>query len=153
MRTRTVLLVASLCATAAHAQEPTVQPIANRIDLESITALVVTFASCAALHKAAADALETAGLPAEYAVTARRRAEVDQLAVTYLLAEDRVAKGGPAREPAAFAAYVEQLTAQANDRMRAIVASADPAPYKREEAICSSLIPLTDEILAKISAD
>lgn len=34
--------------------------------------------------------------------------------------------------------------------MRAIVANANPASYNGEEAICSSLIPLTDEIPAKI---
>lgn len=150
MRTRIVLAALCCMSEAAAAQEPTLRPVANRIDLESVTALVVTFASCAALHAAAADALEAAGLPADYSATARRRAEVDQLAVAYLLAQDRIAKGGIAPEPASFASYIEQLTAEASDRMRAIVADANPASYKKEEAICSSLIPLTDEILAKI---
>ena len=128
------------------------QPIANRVDLDSIGALVVTFASCAALHAAAAETLERADLRA-YAETARRHAAIDQLAVTYLLAEDRIAKGGAPEDAASFTPYVEQLTAQARDRMIAIVENPDPAPYKREEAICSSLIPLEDEILAKISSD
>jgi hypothetical protein len=151
MRTRIVLL-SLLAATSAAGQEHAATPIANRVDLDSITALVVTFASCTALHVAAAETLERAGLTA-YAATARRRAEIDQLAVTYLLTEDRIAKGGAALEPASFTGYVQQLTAQARDRMLAIVENPDPAPYKREEAVCSSLIPLEDEILAKISAD
>ena len=41
----------------------------------------------------------------------------------------------------------------ARERMVSIVMKEDPAPFKREEAICTELIPLEDEILAKISAD
>ena len=149
---RTGIVLVSLLAAAGAAAEERATPIANRVDLDSITALVVTFASCAALHAAAADALEGANL-LPYADTARRRAEVEQLAVTYLLAEDRSAKGGSSLEPASFTAYVEQLTAHAREHMIAIVTNPDPTPYKREEQICSSLIPLEDEILAKISAD
>jgi hypothetical protein len=141
-----------LAAVAIGAEEHAARPIANRVDLDSITALVVTFASCAALHAAAAEALEGAEMLA-YAETARRRAAVDQLAVTYLLAEDRAAKGAPPADPASFSAYVEQLTAEARERMVAIVKNPDPSPYKREEGICSSLTPLADEILAKISTN
>jgi hypothetical protein len=147
-----IVFVGLLAATVAAAQEHAAQPVANRIDLDSITALVVTFASCAALHAAAAEKLEQAELHG-YAATARRRAEVDQLAATCLLAEDRIAKGGTPRDPSAFTAYVEELTALARNRMLAIVSDPDPAAYKKEEAVCSSLTPLEDEILAKISAD
>jgi hypothetical protein len=147
-----IVLVGVLCAAAAAAQERAAQPVTGRIDLDSIAALVVTFASCAALHAAAAEALERAAL-LPYAATARRRAGVDQLAVAYLLAEDRVAKGGTPRELASFTDYVEQLTAAARERMVAVVEDPDPAAYKREENICASLIPLEDEILSKLGAD
>jgi hypothetical protein len=150
MRTWIVLLVAT-AATAAGAQERTVTPVSSRIDLDSITALAVQLASCAALHAAAAEALERARM-SDYAARARRRAELDQLVTAYLLAEDRVAKGGIRRDPAAFTTYVEDLTANARDRMAAVVAATDAAEYRREEAVCSSLTPLVDEVLAKITA-
>ena len=54
------------------------QPIANRVDLDSISALVATFASCAALHAAAAETLERADLRA-YAETARRHLGIASL--------------------------------------------------------------------------
>ncbi len=41
--------------------------------------------------------------------------------MTYLLAEDRVAKGGTRRDPTEFTGYVEDLTAQARDRMANVV--------------------------------
>ena len=147
-----IVLASLLIGTGAVAQERAAQPIDNRLDLHSISALVATFASCAALHVAAAKALDEAALH-PHAATARRRAQIDQLAVTYLLAEDRAAKGGPAPDPASFTAYVEHLTAQAHGRMLAVVTNPDPAPYKKEEAICSSLTPLEDEILAKIKTE
>lgn len=150
MRTGIVLLAFCISA-AANAQQRAATPVANRIDLDSITALAVQLASCAALHAAAADALERASM-SDYAARARQRAEVDQLVTAYLLAEDRVAKGGIRREPATFTSYVEELTAQAHERMAAVVAAADPAAYKHEEAICSSLTPLVDEVLPKIGA-
>ena len=71
----------------------------------------------------------------------------------YLLAQDHAAKGGPPRELDSYTSYVEQLTAAARERMVSIVMKEDAAPFKREEAICTELIPLEDEILAKISAD
>lgn len=151
MRTGIVLMTL-LGATAASAQGRAPEPVAHRIDLDSITALVVQFASCAALHSAAADALERASM-VDYANRARQRAEVDQLVVTYLIAEDRVAKGGSRRDPNEFTSYVEDLTAQARERMAAVVTAADPTDYKREESICSSLTPLVDDVLAKLAAN
>jgi len=129
--------------------EPARSVAEQRIDLDSVTALVVTFASCAALHAAAADVLEREGLP-DFAATARRRAQADQLTAMYLLAEDRVAKGGAPRELTSYTSYVEQLTAAAHDRMVALVKDADATGFKREEDYCSSLIPLEDEVVAKL---
>jgi hypothetical protein len=131
---------------AAHTQ------VAHRIDLDSVTALVVTVASCAALHAVAAEVLERENL-AEHAETARRRGQVDQLAAMYLLAQDRVAKGGTPEPLTSYTSYVEQLTASARDRMLAIVTNEDAAAFKREEDFCASFIPLEDEILGKISVD
>ena len=146
-----IVLGGVFCAFAALAQEPAGPP-APVADLQSVAALVQRFASCAALHAAAAERLEHAGM-VSYAEMARRRAGVDQLAISYLLAEERIAKGGIVREPFSLTPYAEELTAQASGRMAAIVADEDPAAYEREEAACSLLTPLADEILAKISAD
>ena len=121
-------------------------------DLGSVAALVSQFASCAALHAAAAERLERADMW-PYAEAARRRAGIDQLAITYLLAQERIANGGIARDPASLTPHAEELTAAASGRMTAIVAHADPEAYEREEAACSLLTPVADEILAKISAD
>jgi hypothetical protein len=89
----------------------------------------------------------------DHAEVARRRANVDQLTAMYLLAEDRVAKGGTRQELTAFTSHVEQLTAAAFARMSAVVASADPSAFRREEDVCESLVPLEDEVLAKLAAD
>jgi hypothetical protein len=149
-----IVLVALFSAAAALAQQgpATEQPVAQRIDIESVAALIVTVSSCAALHAAAADVLDRGDLR-EHADTARRRAEVDQLAAMYLLAQDRVVKGGNALPLTSYTSYVEQLTAAAYDRMAALVTNADTAPFKREEDFCASFIPLEDEILGKISVD
>ncbi len=54
---------------------------------------------------------------------------------------------------------VRQLAQQRLEHSRAIAKllademKEDAAPFEREEAICTELIPLEDEILAKISAD
>src|SRR5687768_11148753 len=134
-----IVLGSVVYAMAALAQEPAAPP-APVANLDSIAALVQQFASCAALHVAAAERLERAGM-LPYAEMARRRAGVDQLAITYLLVEERIAKGGIAREPFSLTPYAEELTAQASDRMAAIVADANPTAYEREEAACSLLTP------------
>jgi hypothetical protein len=152
---RTGIVLAGLVAVGvASAQEsPAARTqVAHRIDLDSVAALVVTVASCAALHAVAAEMLEREHL-LEHAATARRRAEVDQLAAMYLLAQDRVAKGGTPEPLTAYTSHVEQLTAAARDRMLTIVTSQDAGPFKREEDFCASFIPLEDEILGKISVD
>jgi hypothetical protein len=151
MRTRIVLATLLLCGTAAAEDRPA-PPAAPRLDLESGAALVVTVATCAALHAAPADMLDSGNLH-EHAATARRRAEVDQLTAMYLLAEDRVAKGGAPQPLASFTSYVEELTAAAYDRMRAIVAHEDKSTFQREEDFCAQFIPLEDEVLGKISVD
>jgi hypothetical protein len=145
-----IVLTSVVWAAAALGQEPAATP-ATVAKLESVAELVQRFASCAALHVAAAERLERAELW-QYADMARRRAGVDQLAITYLLAEERIVNGGAARDPVSLISYAEELTAQASDRMAAIVADDDATAYEREEAACSSLTPLADEILAKISA-
>ena len=114
--------------------------------------LVALVASCAALHAAAGELLEREGLDL-HAETARRRAQADQVTAMHLLAEDRVAKGATPLELTAYTAEVEQLTAAARDRMTAIVTHAEPGLFEREEQVCSSLIPLEDEVLAKLTAD
>ncbi len=152
MRTWIVLLGCFLAATAQAEDTGANAHGAQRIDLDSVAALVATLGSCAALHAAAATMLDREHLP-DYAETARRRAMADLLAAMYLLREDRVAKGGIPQELVAYTAYVEELTAAAAERVAAIVASGDPAPFKREEDFCGSLIPLEDEILAKIAAE
>jgi hypothetical protein len=154
MRTR-IVLAGLFSFGVAAAQEPldaAHHAAAARIDLDSVAALVVTLASCAALHDAAAEVLDGERMR-DHAATARRRAEVDQIAAMYLLGEDRVAKGGAPQPFASFTPYVEQLTAAARDRMVAIVTAGDVARFKREEDFCASLIPLEDEILGKISVD
>ena len=142
-------MVCALIAASAGAQEP--RP-PQRIDLDSISALVATVAGCAALHSAAADALERGGLPA-YADVARRRADVDQLTAMYLVSEDRVAKGGVRRDLMSYASYVEDLTAAAREQMAAIVTLQDIGKFSKEEDFCASLIALEDETLAKIDAE
>lgn len=156
---RTGIVLAALLSTAvASAQGDSAgdsavgQQIAQRIDLDSVSALVVTVASCAALHAAAAEVLDRERLR-DHAETARHRAEVDQLTAMYLLAEDRVAKGGTRQPLTSYTSYVELLTAAARGEMLAIVTNDDAAPFKREEDFCTSLIPLEDEILGKISVD
>jgi hypothetical protein len=149
---RTGIVLASVAAAAAAlAEDPAATPV-TAAELGSVARLVSQFASCAALHAAAAERLEGAGMW-QYAEVARRRAGIDQLAITYLLAEERIANGAIARDPVSLTPYAEKLTAEASGRMTAIVASADPADYERAEAACSLLTPLADEILAKISAD
>jgi hypothetical protein len=150
MRTRIVVAIAcALAAAGAVAQAPAA---AQRIDLDSVAALVATVAGCAALHSAAADALERGGLAA-YADVARRRAEVDQLTAMFLVAEDRVAKGGARRDYMSYASYVEDLTAAARAHMAAIVTLQDIDKFTNEEDFCASLVALEDETLAKINAD
>ena len=148
-----IVLVGLLTAMVASAQEngPTAQRVAQRVDLDSVTALVVTLASCAALHSAAAEMLEHE-LP-DHAETARRRAQADQYTAMYLLAEDRVAKGGAPRALTSYTSYVEQLTAAGLERMTAILTKGDVAAFQKEEDLCSSLIALEDEALAKIGAE
>src|SRR5262245_55688499 len=69
-----IALAAWLLAVTASAQEPGRAPQSGaRIELDSVAALVAAVAGCAALHSAAAEALERGGLPA-YADVARRRA-------------------------------------------------------------------------------
>jgi hypothetical protein len=147
-----IVLAGLLSVGVASAQETphAAQPVARHIDLDSVAALVVTVASCAALHSAAATVLEREHLR-DHAETARHRGEVDQLTAMYLLAQDRVAKGGAPEPLTSYTSYVEQLTAAARDRMAALVTNADATPFKREEDFCASLIPLEDEILGKIS--
>jgi len=154
MRTGIVLLGLLGAAVAVAGEQPiaVADPAAKRIDLDSIAALVVSVTTCAALHAAAADVLDREHLP-QHAETARRRAQVDQVAAMYLLAQDHAVKGGPARELDSYTSYVEQLTGAAHERMVGIVTKEDAAPFKHEEAICTELIPLEDEILTKISAD
>jgi len=151
MRTGIVLsglFWAALATAAEHPQQQSAQHAARRVDLDSVTALVITLASCAALHVAAAEVLDREQLQA-HAATARRRAEVDQYTAMYLLAQDQVAKGGAPREPTSYTSYVEQLTAAAHDRMLVVVTSDDAASFKREEAACAELIPLEDEVLSQ----
>jgi hypothetical protein len=149
-----IVLASVLCLGVASAQETSgaAQHVAHLIDLDSVAALVVTVTTCAALHAAAADVLDRENLR-DHAETARRRAEVDQLTAMYLLAQDRVAKGGTPEPLTSYTSYVEQLTAAARDRMLAIVTSEDAVAFKREEDFCASFIPLEDEILGKISVD
>jgi hypothetical protein len=148
---RTGIVLAGLLSVGiASAQETT--HAAQHVDLDSVAALVVTVASCAALHSAAAEVLDREHLR-DHAETARRRGEVDQLTAMYLLAQDRVAKGGTPQPLTSYTSYVEQLTAAARERMAALVSNADAAPFKREEDFCASFIPLEDEILGKISVD
>jgi hypothetical protein len=84
---------------------------------------------------------------------ARRRAEVDQLTAMYLVAEDRVSKGGIRRDLTSYASYVEQLTASARQQMAAIVTLQDIARFTKEEDYCTSLIALEDETMGRIAAD
>lgn len=147
MRTWIVLGV-WCCSALAQAEETAPQ----RIDLDSVAALVATVASCAALHAAAADVLDRERL-SDHAEVARRRAHVDQLTAMYLLAEDRVAKGGARQDLGEFSAHVEQLTAAAYARMAAVVASDDPAAFRGEEDVSESLVALEDEVLAKLAQD
>jgi hypothetical protein len=148
-----IALAAWLLAASASAQEPgRVQQSGARIELDSVAALVAAVAGCAALHSAAAEALEHGGLPA-YADVARRRAEADQLTAMYLVAEDRVAKGGVRREVTSYTSYVEQLTAAARQQMAAIVTLQDIARFTKEEDYCASFIALEDETMAKIGAE
>jgi len=149
-----IVLAGSFAVGVVSAQEipATHTQVAHRIDLDSVAALVVTVTSCAALHAAAAEVLERENL-ADHAETARRRGEVDQLAAMYLLAQDRVAKGGTPEPLTSYTSYVEQLTAAARERMLAIVTNENIAVFKREEDFCASFIPLEDEILGKISVD
>jgi hypothetical protein len=149
MRTRIVVAIAcALAATGAAAQPPA----GPRIDLDSVAALVAAVAGCAALHSSAADALERGGLAA-YADVARRRAEADQLTAMFLVAEDRVAKGGARRDYMSYASYVEDLTAAARAHMAAIVTLQDIDKFTNEEDFCASLVALEDETLAKINAE
>jgi hypothetical protein len=149
-----IVLAGLLVVQVLSAQESpdTHTQVALRIDLDSVAALVVTVASCAALHVVAAEVLERESLT-DHAETARRRGQVDQLAAMYLLAQDRVAKGGIPQPLTDYTSYVEQLTAAARDRMFTIVTSEDVSAFKREEDFCASFIPLEDEILGKISVD
>jgi hypothetical protein len=138
--------------TAGAQQPSTDEQPGTRIQLDSVAALVAAVAGCAALHSAAADALERGGLPA-YAAVARRRAEVDQLTAMYLVAEDRVAKGGIRRDLTSYTSYVEELTAAARERMTAIVTLEDIARFTKEEDYCASFIALEDDTMSKIGAD
>lgn len=148
-----IALAGWLLAVQAAAQQPGGgQQPGGRIELDSVAALVAAVAGCAALHSAAAQALERGGLPA-YADVARRRAEADQLTAMYLIAEDRVAKGGLRRDPTSYASYVEQLTAAAKERMAEIVTLQDIARFSKEEDYCASFIALEDETMSKIAAD
>lgn len=145
-----IVLAGWALAAAAAAQEPGGGQ--QRVELDSVAALVAAVASCAALHSAAGDALERGGLAA-YADVARRRAEVDQLTAMYLVAEDGVAKGGVRRDLTSYASYVEQLTAAAREQMAAIVTLQDIGRFKKEEDYCASFIALEDETMGKIGAD
>lgn len=145
-------MAAWLLAATASAQEPSrSESSPTRVELDSVAALVAAVAGCAALHSAAADALARGGLPA-YADVARRRAEADQLTAMYLVAEDRVAKGGVRRDLTSYTSYVEQLTAAARERMAAIVTLQDIARFSKEEDYCASFIALEDETMSKIAA-
>jgi len=151
---RTAIVLTSLLwfgGAAAQSGVPD-SPGSERFHVDSVIDLIVTAASCAALHAAAADALDSAHLDA-HAATARRRAEADQLTAMYLLAEDRAAKGGTREPLTRFASDVEQLTAAAYERMRALVTNKDASSFEREEDLCARLIPLEDDILGKIPSD
>jgi hypothetical protein len=151
MRTGIVLL-GLLCAGIAAAGEERVavgDSTATRIDLDSVAALVVSVTTCAALHSAAAEVLDREHLP-QHAETARRRAQVDQVAAMYLLAQDHAAKGGPPRELDSYTSYVERLTAAATSEWR-LCDEGRCRPSARGSDR-TELIPLEDEILAKISA-
>jgi hypothetical protein len=152
MRTGIVLTCLVWSAGAAAQSGAQGSLSSARFDADSVIDLVVTAASCAALHAAAADALDHANL-AGHAATARRRAEADQLTAMYLLAEDRAAKGGTHEPLTRFAGHVEQLTAAAYERMKALVTNDDASSFEREEDFCARLIPLEDEILGKIPTD
>jgi hypothetical protein len=153
MRAGIALAGCWLLAVTAAAQPPSAEERrATRVPLDSVAALVAAVAGCAALHSAAADALERGGLPA-YAEVARRRAEVDQLTAMYLVAEDRVAKGGIRRDLLAYASYVDELTAAARERMTAIVTLEDIARFTNEEDYCASFIALEDDTISRIGAE
>ncbi|HUL83778.1 MAG TPA: hypothetical protein VL131_16640, partial [Gammaproteobacteria bacterium] len=79
-------------------------------------------------------------------------ARADQVTAMYLLAQQRIALGGPPQPLASFEPYVQQLMAGAFERMAALVASGDVARFRSEEQFCSSLLPLEDEVAAKLNA-
>ena len=150
-----IALIAWLCAAAAtsadetsdtHATEAP-QPAAG----DSVTEVVLSVASCAALHVVAMRALTDMGRTVN-AETARTRARADQVTAMYLLAQQRIALGGAPQPLASFEPYVQQLMAGAFERMAALIASGDVARFRSEEELCASLLPLEDEVAAKLNA-
>lgn len=150
-----IALIAWLCTAAATSADETSetppsaapQPAAR----DSVTEVVLSVTSCAALHVVAMRALNDMGRTAN-AETARTRARADQVTAMYLLAQQRVALGGPPRPLASFEPYVQQLMAGAFERMAALVASGDVARFRSEEEFCASLLPLENEVAAKLNA-
>jgi len=119
--------------------------------LDSVTDVVLRVTSCAALHIVAMRALNDTGHSAN-ADTARTRARADQVTAMYLLEQQRVAMGGTPQPLASFEPYVQQLMAGALERMAALVASGDVARFRGEEEFCASLLPLENEVAAKLGA-
>ena len=118
---------------------------------DSVTEVVLSVTSCAALHVVAMRALTDMGRTVN-AETARTRARADQVTAMYLLAQQRIALGGAPQPLASFEPYVQQLMAGSFERMAALIASGDVARFRSEEEFCASLLPLEDEVAAKLNA-
>jgi len=150
-----IVVIAWLCmATPTSAEETSdTQPGAAQKPAapDSVAELVVSVTSCAALHVVAMRALTDTGHTLN-ADTARTRARADQVTAMYLLAQQRVAMGGAPQPLASFEPYVQQLMAGSLERMAALVASGDVARFRSEEEHCASLLPLENEIAAKLGA-
>jgi len=150
-----IALIASLCTVAVTSAEETSgatpSEATKRAAPDSVAALVVSVASCAALHVVSMRALTDTGHVVN-AETARTRARADQITAMYLLAQERIAMGGAPRPLSSFEPYVQQLMAGSLERMAALVASGDVARFRSEEEFCVSLLPLENEVAAKLGA-
>jgi hypothetical protein len=150
-----IALVAWLSMVAVTSAEETSDANSNeapkRAAPDSVAALVVSVTSCAALHVVSMRALTDLGHTAN-AETARTRARADQVTAMYLLAQERIAMGGAPQPLASFEPYVQQLMAGSLERMAAIISSGDVARFRNEEEFCASLLPLENEVAAKLSA-
>ncbi|HUL82860.1 MAG TPA: hypothetical protein VL131_11985, partial [Gammaproteobacteria bacterium] len=118
-----IALIAWLCTAAAASAEETSHAHPNEAPKpaarDSVTEVVLNVTSCAALHVVAMRALNDMGRTAN-AETARTRARADQVTAMYLLAQQRIALGGPPQPLASFEPYVQQLMAGAFERMAAL---------------------------------